>query len=160
MSYSLKFDAQPLRWLMVVAVGIVTFTFLVIFAKSLVDSRVEDIAITHANSDKNPLPHIVYEIFVIYPNGFLDILKYGISSQDDFITKDGNPRPEYQIPAIKRLQRFENCTVGYNILYRDVPGRIAAKVIEQQLVDAYFALHGEKPYLQHRPIPTELKISK
>ncbi len=160
MSTSLKLETQSLHWLTVIAVGVTIIVLSILFAKSRVDTGVESIAIPHANSDENPLPHIVYEIYVIYPNGILDILKYGISSQDDFITKDGNPRPEYQIPAIKKIPRFANCKIWYNILYNDVPGRLAAKVIEQELVDVYFAANGEKPFLQHRPIPTELKNIK
>jgi len=120
-------------------------------------AKVGDIAIPHANCDESPLPHIVYEIFVIFPNGVYDVLKYGISSQLDFITKDGNPRPEYQIPAIQQMPRFKNGKVWYKILYRNVPGRLAAKVIEQQMVDAYFAEKGFQPILQKLPVPTELK---
>ncbi len=121
----------------------------------MINTGTVSIAIPHANSDDSPLPHIVYEIYVIYPDNLIDILKYGISSQLDFITKDGNPRPEYQIPAIKQIPDYKGCIIGYNILYREVPGRRAAKAIEQELVDAYYALKDELPDLQKRPIPTK-----
>jgi len=127
------------------------------FARSWANTKVGDIAITHANCNDNQLPHIVHEIWVIYPDGITDILKYGFSSQFDFVTKDGNPRPEYQIPAIQQMPDYRNCKVWYKILHSNVPGRLAAKAIEQQLVDAYFALHGLKPDLQGLPIPTQLK---
>ena len=153
MSTSLKLEVQPLRWLMVVAVSVLALTLTVWFARVITDAKVGDIAITHANSNENPLPHIVYEIYVIFPDGVFDILKYGISSELDFVTKDGNPRPEYQIPAIKRMPQYENCKVWYNILHRDVPGRLAAKALEQQLVNQYFAAKGRVPRLQKLPRP-------
>ncbi len=156
MSNLLKLEVQPLRWLIVVAVGVTVVMLSILFAKVLsVDGS---IALPHANSDESPLPQIVYEIYVIYPNGIMDILKYGISSQLDFVTKDGNPRPEYQIPAIKCQSRFVNCTIWYNILHKNVPGRLAAKAIEQELVNAYRLANGRNPLLQKRPIPNIDKI--
>jgi len=146
--------------LTVVVVSVLAISLTVYFARSWADAKVGDIAIPHANCDESPLPHIVYEIFVIYPNGIYDVLKFGISSQLDFVTKDGNPRPEYQIPAIRQMPDYQNCKVWYKILQSNVPGRLAAKTIEQQLVDTYFASHGEKPDLQGRPIPTQLKNLK
>ncbi len=146
--------------LTVVVVSVLAISLTVYFARSWTDAKVGDIAIPHANCDESPLPHIVYEIFVIYPDGIMDILKYGISSQLDFVTKDGNPRPEYQIPLIKRMPLYSNCTVDYNILFRNVSGRLAAKAIEQQLVDTYFAAHDVHPPLQFRPIPTQAKNLK
>jgi len=143
--------------LAVVAVSVMAISLTIYFARSWANTKVGDIAITHANCNDNQLPHIVYEIWVIYPDGITDVLKYGISSQLDFVTKDGNPRPEYQIPAIQQMPRFKNGKVWYKILYSNVPGRLAAKAIEQQLVDAYFAEKGFQPLLQKLPIPTELK---
>jgi len=120
-------------------------------------AKVGDIAIPHANCGESPFPHIVYEIFVIFPNGVYDVLKYGISSQLDFITKDGNPRPEYQIPAIRQMPDYQKCKVWYKILHHNIPGRLAAKAIEQQLVDTYFAANHRKPRLQQLSVPTQIK---
>ncbi len=155
MSSSLNVEMQPLRWLLMVAAGVTVITLSVLFAK--IFSTDGSIALPHANCNENPLPHIVYEIYVVYPDGVYDILKYGISSQTDFVTKDGNPRPEYQIPLIKKIPRYKKCTIGYNILHRNIPGRIAAKTIEQSLVDVYYSAKNRQPDLQKLPIPSQIK---
>lgn len=152
--------ANPLgliRIVTVVVAGLIFISLAIGLLKVLAGADSGSIAIPHANSDDNPLPHIVYEIFVVYPNGIYDVLKYGISCQTDFVTKDGNPRPEYQIPAIKKMPDYKNCKVWYKILQRNVPDRLAAKALEQNYVDNYYVEHGFLPDLQKRPSPTLLK---
>jgi hypothetical protein len=65
--------------------------------------------------------------------GNLLTLKFRITSQKDFSNKDGNPRPEYQIPVIKKIPAYRNNVVSYRILMRYIPNRLAAKAIEQKL---------------------------
>jgi len=107
----------------------------------------------HKNCDDNLLPHIVYKIFIIRVNGEIEILKFGISSEMDYLTKIGNPRPELQCNYLQKEPEYITGKVQYIILFRNVPGRIAAKAIEQYLVNTYFETYGKMPLEQKRPIP-------
>ncbi len=84
-------------------------------------------------------------------------LKYGITSQKDFVTKDGNPRPEYQIPGILAKPKYAGKNITYKYHYENVNGRIKAKQLEQELVNKYYEIYRRKPPLQERPIPDDLK---
>ncbi len=109
----------------------------------------------HGNDDDNCRLHIVYEIFTVDAFGVNKTLKYGISSQCDFITKDGNPRPEYQLPFFKI--KYNTFVVSYKILYNNISNRIEAKKIEQELINKYYELHKEMPQEQKLPLPDILK---
>ncbi len=111
----------------------------------------------HGNSDDNDDLHKVYEIFMIEIPFKETTLKYGITSQNDFVTKDGNPRPEYQIPVILKNPKYAGKNISYKYHYENVKGRVLAKKLEQNLVNKYFEIHQEKPPLQERPIPDALK---
>ncbi len=89
--------------------------------------------------------HIVYEIYAIDVSDSKRILKYGISSQCDFLTKDGNPRPEYQIPKFQLYEEYKNSKVWYKILHRNIPDRKLAKKIEQDLINKYYLQYEEMP---------------
>ncbi len=107
----------------------------------------------HGNDDDNCRLHIVYEIYAIDTTKVRETLKYGISSQCDFITKDGNPRPEYQIPNIKMKPKYKGSIVWYEILHRNIPNRKMAKKIEQDLINEFFYEYKEMPSEQLRPLP-------
>ncbi len=115
---------------------------------------------THGNSDKNCKLHLVYEIYAKEPKKEKITLKYGITSQCDFVTKDGNPRPEYQIPIFQAMPKYSIYIIQYKILHRNINGRVRAKEIEQQYVDEYFKINNEELPEQKRPIPTILKKIK
>ncbi len=57
----------------------------------------------HDNSNKNSKPHIVYEVYAIDAFAVEYTLKYGISSQNNYVRKDGNPRPQSQLKKIAVL---------------------------------------------------------
>ncbi len=99
----------------------------------------------HGNDDDNCRMHIVYEIYAIDVSDSKRILKYGISSQCDFLTKDGNPRPEYQIPKFQLYEEYKNSKVWYKILHRNIPDRKLAKKIEQDLINKYYLQYEEMP---------------
>jgi len=111
------------------------------------------ISIPHPNSDQNKEPHIVYEIFYTSPIEERLTLKYGISSQLDYKVKEGNPRPELQCNFFQKKPRYSKGIVSYVILHRAVPGRIAAKEIEQTLVSVYFFRKKQMPAEQLKPLP-------
>ena len=107
----------------------------------------------HGNSNNNTKPHIVYEIFAITPGRKAVTLKYGISSQQDFITKPGNPRPEYQVPYYQLKYKKYGYVISYKVLRRNIPGRPEAKRIEREYVNKHFRKWQRKPAEQKRPIP-------
>ncbi len=109
----------------------------------------------HKNCDCNELPHIVYEIFVVYFDGKRDCLKYGISCLPEYLTKAGYPRPELQKNYFQKQPQYANGMVQYIILYKDVPGRMAAKAIEQNLVNIHFVKNKRMPLEQKHPTPDE-----
>jgi len=111
----------------------------------------------HGNSDNNCDLHKVYEIYTEDVWGAHSTLKYGITSQCDFKTKDGNPRPEYQIRAYQLLPEYRTYIVKYCFLNENIEGRIEAKLLEQFYVDEYYIKFGTKPPEQQRPFPKCLK---
>ena len=119
--------------------------------------RPADTDLVHGNDDRNNRLHIVYEIYAIPIGGNPMTLKYGISSQHGFVTRPGNPRPEYQLPFLKMLPQFSSMHINYRILHRNIPGRVEAKRIEQQYVNKFFERNLRKPRLQRRPLPEMLK---
>ncbi len=109
---------------------------------------------THGNSNKNCKLHLVYEIYAKEPKKEKITLKYGITSQCDFVTKDGNPRPEYQVRDLKLNSDYIAYDIEYIILYNNINGRVEAKRIEKELVTKYALTHGgQLPPLQKRPKP-------
>ena len=111
--------------------------------------------IVHGNDDRNNRLHIVYEIYAINSMEIKKTLKYGITSQKDFKTKTGNPRPESQVRAFRRLPEFAGKMINYTILYRNIESRFKAKSLELMLVNQHYIAHGRMPQRQFRPIPTE-----
>ncbi len=106
----------------------------------------------HANSKNSPKPNIVYEIYSYNSVTGYQTMKYGISSQADFVRWWGNPRPEYQVAALNLAEPMTSNTLyWYNILDR-TPDRASALELEAQYVRAYQASHGGlRPPLQIRP---------
>jgi len=147
-----KISLQQL-FLFIAVPAVLVFTFWLAFAK--IGDKAGDVVgdVVHGNSDDNCRLHIVYEIFTVTSTGVKRTLKYGISSQCDFITKDGNPRPEYQVPKIQAKPKYWTSKVAYTILFRNVPSRVAAKAIEQNLVNRHVATHRSMPAEQKRPFP-------
>ena len=119
--------------------------------------RPADTDLVHGNDDRNDRLHIVYEIYAISPAGKPITLKYGISGQKNFVTKWGNPRPEYQIPFYKGKKIYKAYMIAYKILHRNIPGRVEAKKIERKYVNRYYSKHGVQPAEQLRPLPDLLK---
>jgi hypothetical protein len=102
----------------------------------------------HANSKDSPKPNIVYEIYSFNAKGF-QTMKYGVSSRSDFVTRSGNPRPEYQCVALNFIAPPGNY-YWYSILARTTD-RNSALSIERNLVQNYIKVHGVRPPLQFRP---------
>ena len=148
-----KISLQQL-FLFIAVPAVLVFTFWLAFAK--IGDKAGDVVgdVVHGNSDDNCRLHIVYEIFAVNTWGERLVLKYGISSQCDFVTKDGNPRPEYQVTKFQAEPNYWKMKVAYQILFRNIPSRIAAKTIEQGLVNTYFYSHDRQmPLEQLRPSP-------
>ncbi len=107
----------------------------------------------HGNSDDNDDLHKVYEIFIVNVPEKDGTLKYGITSQNDFVTKDGNPRPEYQIPVILKKTDYAGKNITYKYHYENVKGRELAKKLEKELVNKFVEKYQRMPPLQKYPIP-------
>ena len=105
----------------------------------------------HDNCNKNMKLHEVYEIYAEDKWKVKRTLKFGITSQDNFVTKDGNPRPEYQVPPLQTKEDYKHLKVWYVILHRNVKGRVAAKEIEKNLVREYMKAYKKMPPEQKRP---------
>jgi len=95
--------------------------------------------VSHRNKLSNKDPNHLYEIRDKLDD---DIFKYGISS--DPIDEDGlSKRIKNQLDilnlAVKWIRFFAT------ILLKDIPGRKAAKEIEQDHIDAYKELHNKPP---------------
>lgn len=116
----------------------------------------------HGNSNKNNKLHIVYEIYGLDAWGAKTVLKYGISAQENYKTKWGNPRPNLQLKQIASrpdCERFKK--IEYSILDSLVQGRQAAKALEQKYVNEHYAKTGRKPLIQDLPLPeTDLFLSR
>ncbi|HRY33818.1 MAG TPA: RHS repeat-associated core domain-containing protein [Bacteroidales bacterium] len=107
-------------------------------------------AYIHANSKSSQKPNIVYEIYSFNLAGYYQTMKYGVSSRSDFVTRTGNPRPEYQCVALNSIAP-PGVYYWYSILAR-TPDRASALSIEQSYVRAYQAANGGlRPPLQIRP---------
>ena len=107
--------------------------------------------IVHGNDDRNNRLHIVYEIYGITRSGDYSTIKYGITCQKCFVSRLGNPRPEYQIPFLKGI--FPHLNISYKILHENIPSRSEAKRIEKEYVKKYFNKHKRMPLRQNRPNP-------
>ena len=68
----------------------------------------------------------------------------------DFITRSGNPRPEYQCLTLNLMATGTSDTYWYSILAR-TPDRASALEMERKLVNDYITIHGARPLLQFRP---------
>ena len=149
------------KLLLVVAGLLVSTLVLVLAVPHQPLSRAHDdagtIDLVHGNDDRNERLHIVYEIYAIEKGNIHSTLKYGISCQKCFVTKPGNPRPEYQVAAIKAKSVYRGKIVAYTILHSNIPGRVKAKQLEQKYVDKYYQINKRRPPLQLRPLPTALK---
>lgn len=107
-------------------------------------------AYIHANSKSSQKPNIVYEIYSFNLAGDYKTMKYGVSSRSDFVTRTGNPRPEYQCVALNSIAP-PGVYYWYSILAR-TPDRASALSIEQSYVRAYQAANGGlRPPLQIKP---------
>lgn len=93
----------------------------------------------HGNSLSNPNPHHLY---VIYDHQEQNVFKYGIS--DDPIENDGlSRRIRTQIDFLNRAMGSERFTG--KVLFKNIPGRAAAKAKEDELIDLYFDEFKKKP---------------
>ena len=119
--------------------------------KTLEDAhnRSTDSELVHGNDDRNNRLHIVYEIYGINKTGDYTTIKYGITCQKNFVSRWGNPRPEYQIPYYQMI--FPYLKVGYKILHSNIQSRMEAKRIEKSYVSRYYSKYGEMPLKQKRP---------
>jgi len=119
-------------------------------------SRTETAEAVHGNSHKNNNLHIVYEIYGVDAWGAKFVLKYGITSQNNYKTKWGNPRPKLQLKTHRQKPEFKRFkSIDYNILDSMIIGRKLAKAIEQEYVNIHYLEHGYSPLAQQLPIPEE-----
>jgi len=109
--------------------------------------------IVHANSKKSQKPNIVYEIYRLNLTEGYETMKFGVSSQPDFVRKSGNPRPEYQCLILNKV----SLTMGEGNFYwystiAQTPDRASALDLERKLVEIYMnTYNGRKPPMQKRP---------
>ncbi|VAW44398.1 hypothetical protein MNBD_GAMMA03-809, partial [hydrothermal vent metagenome] len=101
----------------------------------------------HGNSKKNNKPHHVYRI----DDGiFMDIYKYGISGAP--LNKNGSSR-RANTQANKLNKTAGNIRYISTVMFKNVPGRVAALQLEYALVCAYAKAHnGNNPPGNKRPI--------
>ncbi|MFT4734465.1 MAG: RHS repeat-associated protein [Arcticibacterium sp.] len=104
----------------------------------------------HANSNQNPNPHLVYEIFSTSAGGSRRTEKFGITSRQDNV--DGNNgRPAGQVNKFNRLDPSR--AYGWQVVTR-TQGRMSAKTIETFLVTQYAVRNGGSlPPKQIYPLP-------
>jgi hypothetical protein len=93
----------------------------------------------HGNSNNNDRVHHLYEIRDSVDD---DVFKYGISH--DPIGEDGqSKRMQIQVDflnlGVKWLRFFAR------VLVMDIPGKVAAKKLEQKYIDDYSKENGRKP---------------
>ncbi|MEP2509425.1 MAG: hypothetical protein ABJH72_08715, partial [Reichenbachiella sp.] len=109
--------------------------------------------ILHGNNKQSKKPNIVYEIWSFNVlSGEFQTKKYGVSSRRDFIRRNGNPRPEYQVVGLNAFEfTYGSGTelYGYNILYR-TSTREEALELEKTLVRLHRRVYG----------PTSLPLQK
>ena len=106
----------------------------------------------HANSKNSPKPNIVYELYAISLTEGHQVMKYGVSSRADYVTREGNPRPEYQAMILNAMEPAGSGRYyWYRILDR-TSNRETALELEKGYVREYQAKHGGlRPPLQVRP---------
>ncbi len=93
----------------------------------------------HGNSNKNEKPHHLYEIFDKQKK---EVFKYGISSNS--IDEDGlSKRVKNQVALFNRLVNWTRF-IG-KIIIKNITGRIKAKEIEREYIEAFERKHGKKP---------------
>lgn len=93
----------------------------------------------HRNSNQNDGPHHLYEI---WDKGEDELFKYGIS--DDAIEADNLS------DRIRDQLYFLNLSAGWvryigRIIQKDITGRILAKQLEEEHIQAYLEKHGVRP---------------
>ena len=109
--------------------------------------------IVHANSRNNQKPNIVYEIYSYNSITGYQTMKYGVSSRADFVTRSGNPRPEYQVMSLNAAEPVGSGTFYWYTILNRTPDRASALSLEQSYVRAHQATHGGlRPPLQIRPL--------
>ncbi|MFN0036753.1 MAG: hypothetical protein ACKVUS_16935 [Saprospiraceae bacterium] len=93
----------------------------------------------HGNSNENDADHHLYEI---RDREYGDVYKYGICG--DPLRKDGSSlRAKRQVKELNRAVRWLRYFA--NILIIGIPGRIAAKQVEDDYVGRYKKEHGAVP---------------
>jgi hypothetical protein len=93
----------------------------------------------HANSHDNDAPHHLYMIFDVERN---TIFKYGISGRP--LLDDGSsPRANEQVELFNRVVGMKRFFA--EVLVTDIEGRRNAEIIENQYINDYKALHGDRP---------------
>ncbi|MCQ2320298.1 MAG: hypothetical protein MJZ91_03075 [Bacteroidales bacterium] len=114
----------------------------------------EELVAVHGNSKNSPKTQIVYEMYSIdLTNGDYQTLKYGISGQQNYSTKWGNPRPQGQVNALNMYYALtgKSLYADYKIL-ETLPNRSAALERERYYVNQYRKTHnGLRPPKQFRP---------
>ena len=94
----------------------------------------------HGNSNENDAEHHLYEIF---DQEREDIYKYGICGEP--LNKDGtSPRGNIQTKEFNRA--FGWIRFLARVILKGIRGRLNAKRIEQEHIDAYEKEHGRKPW--------------
>ena len=94
---------------------------------------------SHRNKLSNEDPNHLYEIRDKLDN---DVFKYGISS--DPIDEDGlSKRVRIQLAILNLAVKWTRFFA--TILLKEIPGRRAAKEIEQEYIDEYREIHGKPP---------------
>lgn len=93
----------------------------------------------HRNSNQNDGPHHVYEI---WDKGEDELFKYGIS--DDPIEAD------QLSDRIRDQLYFLNLSAGWvryigRIIQKDIAGRVLAKQLEEEYIQAYLEKQGVRP---------------
>jgi hypothetical protein len=93
----------------------------------------------HRNSNQNDGPHHLYEI---WDKGEDELFKYGIT--DDPIEADNLS------DRIRDQLYFLNLSAGWvryigQIIQKDISGRVLAKQIEEENIEAYLKKHGVRP---------------
>lgn len=93
----------------------------------------------HGNANENDSLHHLYEIDDIQED---DVFKYGISGKP--LKQDGtSTRAEEQANILNKAVGFKRFIS--QILLSEIEGRIKAKDLEQQHIDAYEKKHNRKP---------------
>lgn len=93
----------------------------------------------HGNSNSNEEEHHLYEI---NDREFGDVYKYGICGEP--LLRDGtSPRGRRQVKELNRAVRW--LRFFHKVLVSCIPGRIAAKELEDQYIADYEAKTGKAP---------------